>query len=73
MAFTQMNSNRGNCFSGLQSLQKFVPGSRLLACGIGNTGVITRVFNGLEVITRCGTFCRCEYPGSAQAVDPCGA
>ena len=39
----------------------------------GNTGVITRVFNGLEVITRCGTFCGCESPGSSQAVDACGA
>ena len=40
---------------------------------IGNTGVITRIFIGLEVSTRRGTFCVCEHPGSPQATDARGA
>jgi hypothetical protein len=49
------------------------PSDSLAVAEGGNTGVITRIFNSLEVITRCVTFCGCESPGSSQAVDACGA
>ena len=39
----------------------------------GNTGSIARIFSGLEVRTRWGTYCVCEHPGSPQGADACGA